>query len=67
MPVTESVIARVAQLAAQNTSPAGLSFRNRCGEEYEWDNGDEYELLEPPMDVAPFPDIPAKIPGVLTA
>ena len=46
MPVRESVIARVAQLAAQNTSPAGLSFRNRCGEEYERDNGDEYKLVE---------------------
>jgi len=67
MPVTESVINRVAQIAAQNTSPAGLSFRNRHGEEYEWDIGDEYELLEPTIDVAPFPDIPAEIPGVLTA
>ena len=67
MPVTESVISRVAQLAARNKSPAGLSFRNRRGEEYESYNDDEYELLEPPMDVAPFPDIPAEIPGVLTA
>ena len=67
MHVTESVIRRVAQLAAQNTLQAGLSFRNKHGQEYEWDNGDEYEILEPPMDIAPFPDIPAEIPGVLTA
>jgi len=73
MPVTESVIKKVAEIAARNKSPAGLSFKNRRGveyewdidREYEWDIGDEYELLEP--DVAPFPDIPAEIPGVLTA
>ena len=29
-------------------------------------NGEEYEMLEEPDELAPFPDIPADVPGMLT-
>ena len=34
--------------------------------EYEFDNDEEYEMLVEPDEPAPFPDIPAEVPGMLT-
>jgi len=45
----------------------GLSFKNRKGEEYTFDNEDEYEMIsEEAITPAPFPDIAAEAPGILT-
>ncbi len=44
----------------------GLSFKNRKGIEYEFDNDEEYEMLVEPEEPAPYPDIPAEAPGMLT-
>ncbi len=34
--------------------------------EYKFDNDKEYEMLVEPNKPAPFPDIPAEVPGMLT-
>jgi hypothetical protein len=46
----------------------GLSFKDRNGGEYEFDNDDEYEVMgdEGNMLPSPFPDVAAETPGVLT-
>ena len=44
----------------------GINFKDRKGFEYEFDNNEEYELMVEPDEPAPFPDIPAEAPGMLT-
>jgi hypothetical protein len=66
MPVTESVIKQVKQMAAKDRLRKGLSFKNRHGEKYKFDNDEEYEMVIEPSQPAPFPDIAAEAPGVLT-
>jgi hypothetical protein len=66
MPVTESIIKQVKQMAAKDKLQKGLSFKNRHAEEYEFDNDEEYKTVIEPSEPAPFPDIAAEAPGVLT-
>jgi len=46
--------------------PSVLSFKNRKGEEYIFDNEDKYEMIAETKIPAPFPDIAAEAPGILT-
>ncbi len=55
MLLTESVIKRVKQMAAKDKLQKGLSFKNRHGEEYKFDNDEEYEVVIEPSKPAPFP------------
>ncbi len=66
MPITESVTDQVEKMAVKDGATNGLSFKNRKGIEYEFDNDEEYEMLVEPEEPAPYPDIPAKAPGMLT-
>jgi hypothetical protein len=66
MPLTESVIKQVKQMIAKDRLQKELSFKNRHGEEYEFDNDDEYKVVIEPSKPAPYPDIAAEAPGVLT-
>ncbi len=66
MPVTESVIKQVTQTAVKDEFQKGLSFKNRHGEEYKFNNDEEYKMVIEPSKPAPFPDIAAEVPGVLT-
>jgi hypothetical protein len=66
MPITESVIEQVEKMAVKDGATKGLSFKNRKGIEYEFDNDEEYEMLVEPEGAAPYPDIPVKTPGMLT-
>ncbi len=66
MPITESVIDQVEKMAVKDGATIGLSFKNRKGIEYEFDNDEEYEMLVEPEEPAPYPDIPAEAPGMLT-
>ena len=45
MPITNSVIRRI----------DSLSFKNRKGEEYTFDNKDKYEMIVKARTLAPFP------------
>ena len=66
MPITEAVIRQVEAMAVKDGAVKGINFKNRKGEEYEFDNDKEYEMLVEPDNPAPFPDIPEEAPGMLT-
>ncbi len=65
MSVTEAVIKQVKEMAVEDGAVKGISFKDRKGVEYEFDNDEEYEMLVEPDEPAPFPDIPAEAPGML--
>ena len=66
IPITNSVIRRIDSLGKKEQCKNGLSFKNRKGEEYIFDNEDEYEMIVKTRTPAPFPDIAAEAPGILT-
>ncbi len=66
MPVTEAVIKQVKEIAVKDGAVKGINFKDGKGVEYEFDNDEEYEMLVEPDEPAPFPDIPAEAPGMLT-
>ena len=66
MPVTDAVIKQVEEMAVKDGAIKGINFKDRKGLEYEFDNDQEYEMLVEPDEPAPFPDIPADAPGMLT-
>ncbi len=66
MPMTDSVIRMVDSLGKKEQCKNGVSFKNRKGEEYTFDNEDEYEMIAEAKILAPFPDIAAEAPGMLT-
>jgi len=39
------------------------NFKDRKGDEYEFENDEEYKMMVEPDEPAPFPDIPAEAPG----
>jgi hypothetical protein len=65
MPVTEAVIKQVKEMAVKDGAVKRISFKDRKGVEYKFDNDEEYEMLVEPDEPAPFPDIPAEAPGML--
>jgi hypothetical protein len=66
MPMTNSVIRRIDSLGKKEWCKNGISFRNRKGEEYTFDNEDEYEMIAKARIPASFPDIGMEAPGILT-
>jgi hypothetical protein len=66
MPVTEAVIKQVKEMAVKDGAVKGINFKDNKGVEYKFDNDEEYEMLVEPDEPAPFPDIPAEAPGMLT-
>ncbi len=66
MPVTEAVIKQVKEMAVKDGAVKGINFKDRKGVEYKFDNDEEYKMLVEPDKLAPFPDIPAEVPGMLT-
>ncbi len=53
-------------MAVKDGAVNGINFEDRKGVEYEFDNDEEYKMLVEPDEPAPFPDIPAEAPGMLT-
>ena len=66
MPVTDAVIKQVEEMADKDGAIKGNNFKDRKGLEYEFNNDEEYTILVEPDEPAPFPDIPADAPGMLT-
>jgi hypothetical protein len=60
------VIKKVEEIAVKDGAIKGINFKDRKGLEYEFDNDEEYKMLVEPDEPAPFPDIPADAPGMLT-
>ncbi len=67
MPITDSVIKKVEEMGVKDGAFNGISFKNRKGVEYLFDNEDEYKTLMEPDEPSPYPDIPAEAPGILMA
>jgi hypothetical protein len=59
MTITDSVIKKVEEMAMKDGAVNGISFKNRKGVEYVFDNEDEYKTLMEPDEPSPYPDIPA--------
>jgi hypothetical protein len=66
MPMTDSIIRRINSLGKKGRCKNGLSFINRKGEVYIFDNEDEYEMTAEERTTAPFPDVAAEALGILT-
>ena len=64
--MTDSVIKMVDSLGKKERCKNGLSFKNRKGEEYTFNNEDKYEMTAEAKILAPFPDIGAEASGILT-
>ena len=66
MPVTDTVIKQVEEMADKDGAIKGINFKDRKGLEYEFNNDKEYTILVEPDEPAPFSNIPADAPGMLT-
>ncbi len=66
MPVTKAVIKQMEEMAVKDGAVKGINFKDRKEVEYKFDNDEEYEMLVEPGEPAPFSDIPAEAPGMLT-
>jgi hypothetical protein len=65
MSMTEAVMKQIKKWAMKDHAQNGLTFKNRNGEEYEFNDDKEDTPIVHPENV-PFPDIPAEAPGILT-
>ena len=66
MAVTESVMKQIVKWAKKDHTQNGLTFLNRNRMEYKFDDDDNQATLVVQTEAAPFPDIPAEAPGILT-
>jgi hypothetical protein len=66
MLITESVIRQVNKWAKKDRAQSRLTFLNRNGLEYGFDDDDDQATLVVQPEAAPFPDIPAEAPGIVT-
>ena len=66
IPVTDAVIKQVEEMVVKDGAIKGTNFTDRKGIEYEFNNDKEYNILVGPDEPAPFLDIPADAPGMLT-
>jgi hypothetical protein len=66
MPVTNSVIEQVAKWAKKDRSITGVSVMDKYGVEYKFDDEEDAVMDERLMDHAPYPDISAEAPGIMT-
>ncbi len=65
MPMTEAVMKQIKKWAMKDRAQNGLTFKNRNGEEYKFNDNDKDTPVVHPEN-APFLDIPAEAPGILT-
>ncbi len=61
MPMPDSVIRKISSIGKKERCKSGLSFKNRKGEEYVFDNEDEYDMKAKARAPAPFPDVAADL------
>jgi len=66
MPLTESVTNQIGKCAKKDRAQNGLTFLNKKGMEYEFNDDNDPATLVVQPESALFPDIPAEAPGILT-
>ncbi len=67
IPVPDKVIENVNRIGLKDEMQKGLLFKDRNGDEYEFDNDKEYEIMDNGVKriPSPFPDIATEAPEVL--
>jgi hypothetical protein len=65
IPMTEAAMKQIKKWAMKDRAQNGLTFKNRNGEEYKFNDEEEDTPIAHPEN-APFLDIPAEAPGILT-
>jgi hypothetical protein len=65
MPMTESVMKQIDKWEKKDHTQNGLTFLNRHGMEYKFNNNDNQATLVVQPEVVSFPDIPAEAPQIL--
>ncbi len=66
MPITNSVKKQVAKWASKDHAITGLKFMNKYGIQYKFDKEEDAIIEEKPIDMVPYPDVPAEAPGIMT-
>jgi hypothetical protein len=66
MPITESVIKQVSKWGSKDQGTSCLMFIDKYGIEYKFDEEEDGILEERHVEEAPFLDIPAEAPWMLT-
>jgi hypothetical protein len=66
MLMTESVMKQIDKWAKKDRTQNGLTFLNRNGMEHKFNYDDNQATLVVQPESAPFPDISAEAPGILT-
>ncbi len=65
MPATTQVIKEAEACGAKDKAQQGLSFKDKNGVDYVFNNEDENEMVEDRSPPSPFPDILAEAPGIM--
>ena len=65
MPMTKAVMKQIKKWSMKDHAQNGVMFKNRNGEEYEFNDDKEDTPIAHPEN-APFPDIPAEACKILT-
>jgi hypothetical protein len=65
MPITNSTKKQVAKWASKDRTITVLKFMDKYGIEYKFDEEEDAIIEEKPIDMAPYPDVPAEAPGIM--
>jgi hypothetical protein len=66
MPITNSIKKQVAKWALKDRAITGFKFMDKYRIEYKFDEEEDAIIEEKPIDMAPYPDVPAEAPGIMT-
>jgi hypothetical protein len=64
--ITNSVKKQVAKWALKDCAITGLKFMDKYRIKYKFDKEEDTIIEVRPIDVTPYPDIPAEVPGIMT-
>jgi hypothetical protein len=57
---------QVAKWASKDRAITGLKFMDKYGIKYKFNEEEDAINEERPIDIAPYPDVPAEAPGIMT-
>jgi hypothetical protein len=66
IPMTNSAKKQVAKWASKDHTITGLKFMDKYGIKYKFDEEEDAIIEEKPIDMVPYPDVPAEAPGIMT-
>ncbi len=66
MPITNSAKKQVAKWVSKDRTITASKFMDKYGIKYEFDKDEDAIIEERPIDVVPFPDMPAETPRIMS-